>query len=96
MKGTGLRLVPFTFFEGRGKEREYRGRETAGPSTALRSGRDDKGAIIFRKGGDLDRRMRAATPKTADPSTALLRSSGRDDKDRTITFRKGGDLDGRS
>src|SRR5277367_4533183 len=34
--------------------------------------------------------------KTADPSTALLRSSGRDDKERAITFREGGDSDGRS
>jgi hypothetical protein len=34
--------------------------------------------------------------RTADPSTALLRSSGRDDKGRAVTFRKGGDLDGRS
>jgi hypothetical protein len=34
--------------------------------------------------------------KTADASTALLRSSGRDDKGRAITFRKDGDWDGRS
>ena len=31
---------------------------------------------------------------TADPSTALLRSSGRDDKGRAVILRKGGDLDG--
>jgi hypothetical protein len=34
--------------------------------------------------------------KTADPCTALLRSSGRDDKGRASTFRKDGDSDGRS
>jgi hypothetical protein len=34
--------------------------------------------------------------KTADPSTTLLRSSGRDDKERAVAFRKDGDLDGRS
>jgi hypothetical protein len=34
--------------------------------------------------------------KTADPSTTLLRSSGRDNKGRAITFRKDGDSDGRS
>jgi hypothetical protein len=33
---------------------------------------------------------------TADPSTALLRSSGRDDKGRAVTFRKVSDLDGQS
>jgi hypothetical protein len=32
--------------------------------------------------------------KTADPSTTLLRSSGRDDKGREVTLRKYGDLDG--
>jgi hypothetical protein len=32
--------------------------------------------------------------KTADPSTTLLRSSGRDDKGRAVTLRKYGDLDG--
>ena len=30
--------------------------------------------------------------KTADPCTALLRSSGRDDKERASTFREGGDV----
>jgi len=33
---------------------------------------------------------------TADPSTTLLRSSGRDDKGRAVTFRKISDLDGQS
>jgi hypothetical protein len=34
--------------------------------------------------------------RTADPSTTLLRSSGRDDKGRRVTFRKVRDLDGQS
>jgi hypothetical protein len=34
--------------------------------------------------------------KTADPSIALLRSTGRDDNGRAVTFRKSCELDGRS
>jgi len=34
------------------------------------------------------------TGTTADPSTTLLRSSGRDDKGRAVTFRKVSNLDG--
>jgi hypothetical protein len=34
------------------------------------------------------------SPSTSDPSTTLLRSSGRDDKGRGVTFRKISDLDG--
>jgi hypothetical protein len=33
--------------------------------------------------------------RTADPSTALLRSCGRDDKGRGVTFRKVSDSDGK-
>ena len=48
---------PSLFQRGGGKEREYRGKETAVPSTTLlgSSGRDDKErAVILRKGSDLD------------------------------------------
>jgi hypothetical protein len=34
--------------------------------------------------------------RTADPSAALLRSSGRDDKGRVDCFRKGDDTDGQN
>jgi hypothetical protein len=37
-----------------------------------------------------------AAGRTAGPSTALLRSSGRDDKGNGVTFWKIGDLDGQS
>jgi hypothetical protein len=37
-----------------------------------------------------------SSAKTADPSSPLLRSSGRDDKGRAVTSRKVSDLDGRN
>jgi hypothetical protein len=58
------------------------------PSVGMTRGRG-----LLRECGGLDRieRLSAAT---ADPSSALLRSSGLDDKGRAATFREGSDLDG--
>ena len=44
----------------------------------------------------MDRVKSGYSATTADPSTTLLRSSGRDDKGRAVTFWKSNDLDGRS